>query len=581
MTRLLLVALGGALGSMARYGVGLGAARLFPASTWPWGTLTVNVVGGLAMGLLVGWLGLAGAGQETVRVFAAVGVLGGFTTFSAFSLETALMIERREYGLAGAYVAAVGGAGRRGPDGRTDAGPPRVRRRPVSYDPNDTAPEAPAPKGPVGAREAQILYVAEAEDGIRLDRWFRRRWPHLSNIQVQKMARGGQIRVDGARIKPEGRLTAGAAVRVPPIPEPIVRAPGEHMALTPADIAFAKSMVIYEDDLVIALNKPWGLAVQGGTKTTRHVDRLLSAWGEGMDRPRLVHRLDRDTSGVLLLGKGPEAAKRLAGAFARRQAKKTYWAIVMGMPKPNAGQIDLHLKKSGINDYEIMRPAEPQGERRRTGRDRLRPDQPRGPAGVLDGAAAVHRPDAPAASAHEGHRPSHPGRSQIRRREIDGTQRPAEAATACPPDRAGPSVGRQADRRGADQPRTARRLPAFRLRRGRGGLRSVRGREASAMTRPLAVFDIDGTLVDSRASILQAATEAARDLGLPDPDYDRVRQIVGLSLPHALAVLEPGLTPDGTGAVHRGLPGQFQPAVRLGSRGAAVSGRDGDPAAAA
>lgn len=105
MTRLLLVALGGALGSMARYGVGLGAARLFPASSWPWGTLTVNVVGGLALGLLVGWMSLkAGAGQETVRVFAAVGVLGGFTTFSAFSLETVLMIERREYGLAGAYV---------------------------------------------------------------------------------------------------------------------------------------------------------------------------------------------------------------------------------------------------------------------------------------------------------------------------------------------------------------------------------------------------------------------------------------------------------------------------------------------
>ena len=105
MTRLLLVALGGALGSMARYGVGLGAARLFPASTWPWGTLTVNVVGGLVMGLLVGWMGLrADAGQETLRVFAAVGLLGGFTTFSAFSLETALMIERREYGLAGAYV---------------------------------------------------------------------------------------------------------------------------------------------------------------------------------------------------------------------------------------------------------------------------------------------------------------------------------------------------------------------------------------------------------------------------------------------------------------------------------------------
>lgn len=105
MTRFLLVAIGGALGSMARYGVGLAAARAFPAGAWPWGTLTVNVIGGLAMGLLIGWLGLrAGAEQETLRVFAAVGVLGGFTTFSAFSLETVLMIERRDYGLAAAYV---------------------------------------------------------------------------------------------------------------------------------------------------------------------------------------------------------------------------------------------------------------------------------------------------------------------------------------------------------------------------------------------------------------------------------------------------------------------------------------------
>jgi 23S rRNA pseudouridine955/2504/2580 synthase len=214
-------------------------------------------------------------------------------------------------------------------------------------------------------REVLTIYVAEAEDGIRLDRWFRRRWPHLSNIQVQKMARSGQIRVDGARIKPEGRLTAGAAVRVPPIPDDTSRQAGDVHTLSAQDIKFAKSLVLYEDDMVIAINKPHGLAVQGGTKTSRHVDRLLSAWGEGMDRPRLVHRLDRDTSGVLLLGKGPEAAKRLAGAFARRQAKKTYWAIVIGNPKPEAGQIDMPLKKTGINDFEMMRPADrkdPRGE---------------------------------------------------------------------------------------------------------------------------------------------------------------------------------------------------------------------------
>lgn len=209
------------------------------------------------------------------------------------------------------------------------------------------------------SREVQTLYVAEDEHDIRLDRWFKRRWPHLTHIQVEKMARSGQIRVDGSRVKPQDRLTAGAAVRVPPLPEANPRKPGDAHELTERDVAYAKSLVLYEDDMVIALNKPHGLAVQGGTKTTKHVDRLLSAWGEGMDRPRLVHRLDRDTSGVLLLGKGPEAAKRLAGAFARRQAKKTYWAIVIGNPKPSAGQIDMALKKTGINDFEMMRPADP------------------------------------------------------------------------------------------------------------------------------------------------------------------------------------------------------------------------------
>ncbi len=213
--------------------------------------------------------------------------------------------------------------------------------------------DAPAP------REVKTLYVAEAEDGIRLDRWFKRRWPHLSHIQIEKLARSGQIRVDGGRAKPQDRLTAGAAIRVPPIPDATPRQPGDLHQLNERDVAYAKSLVLYEDELVIALNKPHGLAVQGGTKTTKHVDRLLSAWGEGMERPRLVHRLDRDTSGVLLLGKGPEAAKRLAGAFARRQAKKTYWAIVIGNPKPAAGQIDMALKKSGINDFEMMRPADP------------------------------------------------------------------------------------------------------------------------------------------------------------------------------------------------------------------------------
>lgn len=210
-------------------------------------------------------------------------------------------------------------------------------------------------------REVRTLYVDKGEEGVRLDRWFKRRWPHLNHIHIQKLTRSGQIRVDGARAKPDTRLSAGSQVRVPPLPE--APPPGEKGKLDPRDVAFAKGLVIYEDEEVLALNKPSGLAVQGGTKTSRHVDRLLSAWGEGLERPRLVHRLDRDTSGVLVLGKTPGAAAKLAGAFARRRAQKVYWAIVAGFPKPGEGVLELPLAKKGVGDREMMVPADPKDPR--------------------------------------------------------------------------------------------------------------------------------------------------------------------------------------------------------------------------
>lgn len=208
-------------------------------------------------------------------------------------------------------------------------------------------------------KEVRTLHVGAGEDGVRLDRWFKRRWPHLNHVQIQKLVRSGQIRVDGARAKADTRLSAGAMVRVPPLPD--APEPGEKKkaGLSERDIAYAKSLVLYEDEEVLALNKPSGLAVQGGTKTTKHVDRLLSAWGEGLERPRLVHRLDRDTSGVLLLGKTPAAAARLSGAFAKRKAKKTYWAIVAGNPHPPQGLIELPLVKKGVGDRELVVPADP------------------------------------------------------------------------------------------------------------------------------------------------------------------------------------------------------------------------------
>ncbi|HYG27851.1 MAG TPA: RluA family pseudouridine synthase [Caulobacteraceae bacterium] len=211
------------------------------------------------------------------------------------------------------------------------------------------------------SREVRTLYVDAGEDGVRLDRWFKRRWPHLSHIQINKLARSGQIRVDGARAKPETRLAAGAQVRVPPLPD--APDPGEKKSISSRDAAFARSLVLYEDEEVLVLNKPAGLAVQGGTKTTHHIDRLLSAWGEGLERPRLVHRLDRDTSGVLILGKTPGAAAKLSGAFARRRAQKTYWAIVFGNPKPSEGIIEMPLVKKGVGDRELVVPADPKDPR--------------------------------------------------------------------------------------------------------------------------------------------------------------------------------------------------------------------------
>lgn len=213
-------------------------------------------------------------------------------------------------------------------------------------------------------REVRTLTVGAAEEGVRLDRWFRRRWPHLTQGQLARLIRSGQVRVNGGRAKPDTRLDPGDQVRVPPLPE----APpaGERERIDARDAAFARSLVIYEDEEVLALNKPSGLAVQGGTKTTRHVDRLLSAWGEGLERPRLVHRLDRDTSGVLVLGKTPGAAAKLAGAFAKRRTEKIYWALVAGLPKPGEGVLELPLAKKGVGDREMMVPADPKDPRAET-----------------------------------------------------------------------------------------------------------------------------------------------------------------------------------------------------------------------
>lgn len=186
----------------------------------------------------------------------------------------------------------------------------------------------------------QTLTVPETDDGARLDRWFKRLFPHIPHGRVEKLLRTGQLRVDGKRAKGSLRLEAGQAVRIPPLPDP-----SEMKAQKTAneeDIAFMRSLVIYEDKELIALNKPAGLAVQGGSKTSRHIDGLLPALGEGC---RLVHRLDRDTSGVLLVARSAKVAAWAGRAFQSRRAEKLYWGITNGVPKPAEGEIKGYMAK--------------------------------------------------------------------------------------------------------------------------------------------------------------------------------------------------------------------------------------------
>ena len=191
-----------------------------------------------------------------------------------------------------------------------------------------------------------------AEDGeVRLDRWFRRRFPHLSQGQVEKMIRTGQVRGDGARAKASDRVGAGQMIRIPPLPPATAKV--KTGKLSEEDEAFIQSLVIHRDDDVIVLNKPHGLATQGGMKTTRHVDALLEGLRFGADKPKLIHRLDRDTSGVLVLGRNPAAAAALAEAFRKRTTRKIYWAIVAGAPRPPAGEIRGWMKKApGAKDAD-------------------------------------------------------------------------------------------------------------------------------------------------------------------------------------------------------------------------------------
>lgn len=192
--------------------------------------------------------------------------------------------------------------------------------------------------------------VGDADDGQRLDRWLKKNYPDFTFGQLQKILRTGQLRVDGKRAKGETRLAKGQIIRIPPqLNNP---APARPSGPSEKDAAFIKSLVIYKDKHVIALNKPTGLAVQGGSKIDKHVDGMLDALSEGGERPHLVHRLDRDTSGVLLLARTTAAARELGHMFQGRDIRKYYWAITTPAPTLEQGKINSPIGKVDIGGGE-------------------------------------------------------------------------------------------------------------------------------------------------------------------------------------------------------------------------------------
>jgi 23S rRNA pseudouridine955/2504/2580 synthase len=237
-----------------------------------------------------------------------------------------------------------------GPGARTASFEARVQRAPQDDEkPKDAAPA-------LMPTSVQNVAVTADENGMRVDRFFEARFPSLSFSHIQRVIRKGEVRVNGKRTQPKNRLEAGQTVRIPPLR---LDAPKPRSAGSEAEQktrAFLKSMTLYEDADVLVLNKPMGLAVQGGSGTTRHLDGMLDVMRDAHgQRPRLVHRLDKDTAGCLLVAKTRFAASALAKTFRSRSARKVYWALVAGVPKVQQGRISTFLAKEEREDESIMR----------------------------------------------------------------------------------------------------------------------------------------------------------------------------------------------------------------------------------
>ena len=215
--------------------------------------------------------------------------------------------------------------------------------------------------------DPRTFTVAEDDDGIRLDRWFKRHTPDISFNIVSRWARTGALRVNGKRAAPGDRIEAGQTIEFPPADATPARTGRPERQLTAEEEELVRDMVIYEDPTAFVLNKPPGLATQGGTKTHQHLDRLLDGLEDDAgNRPKLVHRLDKDTSGALLVAKTARSAGHFAKSFSSRTARKVYWALIVGVPSLDEGLIDAPLAKQPGTGGEKMHIDEENGSPART-----------------------------------------------------------------------------------------------------------------------------------------------------------------------------------------------------------------------
>ena len=231
--------------------------------------------------------------------------------------------------------------GKRQPDHRSGGKParfsaPRADRRAAFV------AEAPKPVGepPPLPTKVQTVVVSADENNMRVDRFLEARFPGLSFSHIQRIVRKGELRVNGKRADSKDRLQEGQSIRIPPLKLDMPKAAGHLSEAATKTLQALKDMILYQDDDVMVLNKPAGLAVQGGSGTTRHVDQMLEVMRDAKgQKPRLVHRLDKETAGCLLVAKTRFAATALTGSFRHRSARKIYWALVAGVPKPKQGRI--------------------------------------------------------------------------------------------------------------------------------------------------------------------------------------------------------------------------------------------------